>query len=168
MIYTCKYESPLGMLTLASDAENLCGVWFDGQAYFGHSAPKPWQEKEVPVLTQTKCWLDAYFAGKTPPPLPPLRPEGTAFRKAVWEMLLTVPLGQTVTYGQLARQLGVACAQAVGGAVGHNPISILIPCHRVVGSDGSLTGYAGGIARKQALLELENAAAQLRKCGKRY
>ena len=157
MFYTCKYASPLGLLTLASDGENLCGIWFDGQAFFGHGASGPWEEKEVPVLAQTRRWLDAYFAGQKPKSPPPMKPEGTPFRKAVWEILLTIPYGQTVTYGQIARQLGVASAQAVGGAVGHNPISILIPCHRVVGANGSLTGYAGGTQRKQALLELENA-----------
>ena len=168
MFYTCKYVSPLGALTLASDGENLCGVWFDDQTHFGQGAPGPWEENEVPVLAQTRRWLDAYFSGQTPPPSPPLRPEGTAFAKAVWEILLTIPHGQTVTYAKIAQQLGVASAQAVGGAIGRNPIAILIPCHRVVGSNGSLTGYAGGIARKQALLKLENALSPQGKCGKRY
>lgn len=169
MYYTHRYNSPLGTLILASDGDALCGVWFEDQKHFGRGAPGPWEEREVPVLAQTRCWLDAYFSGQTPPPLPPLRPQGSPFAKSVWEILLTVPRGRTVTYGQIARQLGIPSAQAVGGAVGRNPISILIPCHRVVGSDGSLTGYAGGIERKTALLELENVLPEtLRKNGKRY
>lgn len=157
MTYICKYPSPLGMLTLASDGETLCGVWFEGQKHFGEGVTEPWEEQEVPVLTQTKRWLDLYFAGQKPDFLPPLRPEGSAFAKAVWKILLQVPYGKTLTYGQIARQLDCRCAQAVGGAVGRNPISILIPCHRVVGSNGKLTGYAGGTQRKAALLELESA-----------
>ena len=155
MIFISKYDSPLGMLTLASDGDALCGVWFDAQKHFAEGVPGPWTEKEVPVLAQTRHWLELYFSGQVPEDLPPLRPVGSEFAKAVWALLLTVPYGQTVTYGQLARQLGCRSAQAVGGAVGRNPISILVPCHRVVGSNGSLTGYAGGLARKQALLALE-------------
>ena len=115
------------------------------------------EEKETPVLTETARWLDVYFSGKDPDILPPLHPQGSPFRQAVWNILLTIPRGQTMTYGEIARRLGVRSAQAVGGAVGHNPISILIPCHRVVGSDGSLTGYAGGFDRKTRLLQLEGA-----------
>lgn len=155
MIYISKYQSPLGMLTLASDGQALCGVWFEGQKYFGEGAPEPWEEQDVPVLTQTKRWLDLYFSGREPDFLPPLQPAGSPFRKAVWACLLRIPYGQTCSYGQIARELGCRSAQAVGGAVGHNPISILIPCHRVVGSDGTLTGYAGGTQRKLALLKLE-------------
>ena len=155
VIYISKYASPLGMLTLASDAQALCGVWFDGQKHFGQGAAGSWEEKEVPVLTQTKHWLDLYFSGQVPDFLPPLRPEGSPFAKSVWAYLLTIPYGTTLTYGQIAQQLGCRSAQAVGGAVGRNPISILVPCHRVVGSNGALTGYAGGIQRKHGLLQLE-------------
>lgn len=120
-------------------------------------------EQETPVLAEAKRWLDIYFTGKEPDFLPPLHPTGSEFRKAVWEILLQIPYGQTTTYGEIARQLakkqGLArmSAQAVGGAVGHNEISIIIPCHRVVGTNGSLTGYAGGIHKKEQLLELERA-----------
>ena len=120
-------------------------------------------EQETPVLAEAKRWLDIYFTAKEPDFLPPLHPTGSEFRKAVWEILLQLPYGQTTTYGEIARQLakkqGLArmSAQAVGGAVGHNEISIIIPCHRVVGTNGSLTGYAGGIHKKEQLLELERA-----------
>ena len=110
---------------------------------------------ELPVFDATRQWLDAYFAGTIPQAMPPLMFRGTAFQQHVWAELLTVPYGQTVTYGDIARLIGCRSAQAVGGAVGRNPISIIVPCHRVVGSDGSLTGYAGGLDRKRALLQLE-------------
>lgn len=158
MIYFCKYLSCLGEMTLASDGLHLVGVWFDGQAHYGQGVPLPWQEKEVPVLTQTKHWLDLYFSGENPDFLPPMAPRGTAFRQAVWKILLEIPYGQTMTYGQLAQKLGCRSAQAVGGAVGHNPISILIPCHRILGSGNQLTGYAGGLQRKKALLDWEQFA----------
>jgi methylated-DNA-[protein]-cysteine S-methyltransferase len=134
----------------------------EGQNYFAATLESGALEKSgLPVFLQTKDWLDDYFAGKTPPPLPPLAPAGTAFRRTVWKLLLEIPYGQTTTYGALARTLGErgnsTSARAVGGAVGHNPISILIPCHRVVGADGSLTGYAGGVDIKRKLLEWESA-----------
>lgn len=119
-------------------------------------------EQETPVLAEAKRWLDVYFSGKVPDFTPPLHPVGSAFRRSVWEILLQIPYGQTITYGEIARQLaekqGLArmSAQAVGGAVGHNEISIIIPCHRVVGTNGSLTGYAGGISKKEKLLEMEH------------
>ena len=153
--FKTEYPSPVGMLTLASDGQALCGIWFENQAHFGKGAPQPWQEADVPVLRKTKHWLDRYFAGEEPGFLPPLKPQGTPFQKAVWEHLLGIPYGQTVTYGQIAQALDCPSSQAVGGAAGRNPISILIPCHRVVGSGGRLTGYAGGLQRKQALLTLE-------------
>lgn len=155
MIYISQYASALGMLTLAGDGQALCGLWFEDQKYFGEGAPQPWVTEEVPVLQEAKKWLDLYFSGQEPGALPPLRPVGTPFRQAVWELLLRIPYGTTLTYGQIAKQLGCRSAQAVGNAVGHNPISILIPCHRVVGSGNKLTGYAGGLHRKQALLALE-------------
>lgn len=152
-----RYESPLGSILLAADQTGLTGLWFVGQKYFPSFSDSDFFENETPVLTEAKHWLSLYFSGKEPDFLPPLHPQGSSFRQAVWNVLLTIPRGQTMTYGEIARRLNVRSAQAVGGAVGHNPISILIPCHRVVGSDGSLTGYAGGLARKEWLLHLEGA-----------
>ena len=151
------YESPLGSILLAADQTGLTGLWFVGQKYFPSFSDGDFFENETPVLTEAKHWLSLYFSGKEPDFLPSLHPQGSSFRQAVWNVLLTIPRGQTMTYGEIARRLNVRSAQAVGGAVGHNPISILIPCHRVVGSDGSLTGYAGGLARKEWLLHLEGA-----------
>lgn len=157
MLFLTHYASPLGPILLAADETGLTGLWFEAQKYFPSFLGVDYQEKETPVLTETSRWLDVYFSGKDPDILPPLHPQGSPFRQAVWNILLTIPRGQTMTYGEIARRLGVHSAQAVGGAVGHNPISILIPCHRVVGSDGSLTGYAGGVERKARLLQLEGA-----------
>lgn len=157
MLFLTHYASPLGPILLAADETGLTGLWFEAQKYFPSFLGVDYQEKETPVLTETVRWLDVYFSGKDPGFLPPLHPQGSPFRQAVWNILLTIPRGQTMTYGEIARRLGVRSAQAVGGAVGHNPISILIPCHRVVGSDGSLTGYAGGLERKTRLLQLEGA-----------
>lgn len=157
MLFLTHYASPLGPILLAADETGLTGLWFEAQKYFPSFLGVEYQEKETPVLTETARWLDVYFSGKDPDILPPLHPQGSPFRQAVWNILLTIPRGQTMTYGEIARRLGVRSAQAVGGAVGHNPISILIPCHRVVGSDGSLTGYAGGVERKARLLQLEGA-----------
>ena len=161
MDHTHRYQSPLGGITLASDGNALTGLWFDGQKYFLGTLCKEHEEKELPIFEQTVQWLDLYFRGTAPGFTPPLNPKATAFRKAVWDILLTIPYGQMITYGEiadrLAKQRGLAqmSAQAVGGAVGHNPISIIIPCHRVVGANSSLTGYAGGIERKVQLLTLE-------------
>lgn len=163
MIYTQHYDSPLGGILLAADDVGLTGLWFDGQKYFARGLSNERIAQETSVLTEAKRWLDIYFAGKEPDFTPPLHPIGSAFRRSVWEILLQIPYGQTATYGEIARQhakkqgLDRMSAQAVGGAVGHNEISIIIPCHRVVGADGSLTGYAGGIDKKEALLELERA-----------
>ncbi len=148
---------------LAADGTGLRGLWFDGQKYFARDLSAERIEQNTPALTEAKRWLDIYFAGKEPDFLPPLHPAGSAFRQSVLEILLKIPYGQTITYGDIARQLaarrGLAnmSAQAVGGAVGHNEISVIIPCHRVVGANGSLTGYAGGIDKKIKLLELERA-----------
>ena len=154
-----KYDSPVGSLHIASDGSSISGLWIEGQKYFASTLGSDVKEEHLPVFDAAKTWLDAYFAGRVPPAPPPLAPQGSPFRQAVWKLLLEIPYGGTATYGDLARRLrerGVSAApQAVGGAVGHNPISILIPCHRVVGADGSLTGYAGGIQVKQRLLELE-------------
>ena len=157
MLFLTHYASPLGPILLAADETGLTGLWFEAQKYFPSFSGVEYQEKETPVLTETVRWLDVYFSGKDPGFLSPLHPQGSPFRQTVWDILLTIPRGQTMTYGEIARRLGVHSAQAVGGAVGHNPISILIPCHRVVGSDGSLTGYAGGFDRKTRLLQLEGA-----------
>lgn len=163
MTYIYHYHSPLGGITLSSNGSELTGLWFDGQKYFGSTLPKNYQEQNLPVFEETCKWLDLYFNGKAPDFTPPLKMETTSFRKAVWEILLTIPFGQTITYGEIAdriaKQMGLAhmSAQAVGGAVGHNAVSLIIPCHRVVGTNGSLTGYAGGIEKKLYLLNLENA-----------
>ncbi len=161
MEYIDHYDSPLGGVTLAGDGTALTGLWFDGQQHFAETLSAGHEERNLPVFEETKRWLDCYFSGRAPGFTPPLAPRGTAFRKAVWEILLTVPCGRTVTYGEiagiLARRTG-ACrisARAVGGAVGHNPILLIVPCHRVVGAGGSLTGYAGGIERKKLLLKME-------------
>ncbi len=146
--------TPLGAVLLASDGEALCGLWFEGQKYFAAGLGAARTEKDLPVFAETERWLAAYFSGKDPGEPPPLRPCGTPFQRAVWEALRAIPYGETLSYGALARRLG-SSARAVGGAVGRNPISILIPCHRVLGADGSLTGYAGGLERKTALLKRE-------------
>ena len=161
MIYISTYLSPLGNSLLAADDIGLTGLWFEGQKYFANTLPDTRIVQETKILTEAKKWLDIYFSGEEPKFTPPLHPAGTAFRQAVWKILLQIPYGQTVTYGEIAQQLaaeqGISTmsAQAVGGAVGHNKISIIIPCHRVIGADGSLTGYAGGIDKKIALLRLE-------------
>ena len=163
MTFLTHYDSPLGGVLLAADEIGLTGLWFEGQKYFADNLPAERVERETETLALAKRWLDIYFAGKEPDFMPPLHPVGSPFRRAVWELLLEIPYGQTTTYGELSRRLaaemGIAhmSAQAVGGAVGHNGISIIIPCHRVVGTGGSLTGYAGGIDKKVKLLELERA-----------
>ena len=161
MEYTHHYDSPLGGITLASDGGALTGLWFDGQKYFADTLAEEHEVKELPVFEQADRWLDIYFSGKDPGFTPPLSMKTTPFRRAVWEIMLTIPYGQTMSYGEIAKKIaeqkGLASmsAQAVGGAVGHNSISLIIPCHRVVGTDGSLTGYAGGIDKKTRLLQLE-------------
>ena len=163
MTYTYHYDSPLGGITLASNGTELTGLWFDGQKYFGDTLAKDCEEKRLPVLEQTVRWLDIYFRGQAPDFTPPLYMQTTPFRKAVWEIMLAIPFGKTMTYGEIAeriaKQKGLSkmSAQAVGGSVGHNSISLIIPCHRVVGTNGSLTGYAGGIEKKVRLLTLEKA-----------
>ncbi len=162
MVYVHYYDSPFGRLTLASNGEALTGLWFDRQKYFDKVNLADYEEKELPVFAQADRWLALYFSGKEPDFLPPLAPEGTPFRRAVWKILLTIPYGKTMTYGEIAREMakqrGVSrmAAQAVGGAVGHNPISLMIPCHRVIGADGSLTGFGGGLAVKEKLLRMES------------
>ena len=165
MYYTTTHSSPIGKLTLASDGENLVGLWLEGQKYFGKSLPEePVVREELPIFHTVQNWLDRYFAGTNPDLCElALRPIGSAFRQEVWKLLCEIPYGEVTTYGGIARKMAdklgkkSMSSQAVGGAVGHNPISIIIPCHRVVGADGSLTGYAGGIHNKIKLLELEGA-----------
>ena len=163
MYYRTTYSSPVGKLTLASDGENLIGLWIEGQKYYGASISGDIIARgELPVFDAAKNWLDGYFAGERPAVSAlPLAPIGGEFRRGVWELLLGIPYGQVITYGEIAKRMASKLgrtsmsSQAVGGAVGHNPISIIIPCHRVVGSNGSLTGYAGGVGTKIKLLELE-------------
>ena len=163
MQYTSQYKSPLGNILLAADEIGLTGLWFEGQKYFALYLDKEHKEKDLPVLQEAKRWLDIYFAGKEPNFKLPLHFTGTPFQNEVWEILYAIPYGQTKTYGEISQILagkkGLAkmSAQAVGGAVGHNEISIIVPCHRVVGASGSLTGYAGGINKKIELLKLEGA-----------
>ena len=167
MDYIHRCVTPLGGVTLASDGEALIGLWFDGQRHFGEILGREREERDLPVFAQAGRWLDVYFGGEEPDFTPPLRMRTTPFRRTVWELLLAVPYGQTTTYGRLAeeaaRRLGRdrVPARAVGGAVGHNALSLIVPCHRVVGADGSLTGYAGGLERKRRLLALEGAALSL-------
>ena len=147
---TWHYESPLGGITLASDGEALVGLWFDGQKYFADSLDRNHEERLLPVLAEACRWLDIYFSGQVPDFTPRLIFRATPFRAQVYGMLLTIPYGQTMTYGEIS-----SSARAAGGAVAHNPISLIVPCHRVVGKDGSLTGYAGGMDRKKWLLDME-------------
>jgi O-6-methylguanine DNA methyltransferase len=163
MFYTSNYKSPLGMITLAGDDENLIGLWIEGQKYFAASMKgRAGKKSEQPIFVKTKKWLDAYFAGKKPAISQlSLAPIGSDFSKAVWNIMCEIPYGQYTTYGEIAKKMAVMMnresmsSQAVGSAVAHNPITVIIPCHRVVGSNGSLTGYAGGIDKKIQLLELE-------------
>ena len=167
MQYISYYSSPLGNILLAADEIGLTGLWFEGQKYFALHLDKEHEEREISIFNAAKRWLDEYFAGKEPDFSVPLHLTGTDFQKDVWEILGTIPYGQTMTYGEIAKCIaekrGVShmSAQAVGGAVGHNPVSVIVPCHRVVGVNGSLTGYAGGIDRKEKLLALEKAGMKV-------
>jgi methylated-DNA-[protein]-cysteine S-methyltransferase len=159
MIYTCTVESPLGTLRAAGEDDCLTGLWFEGQKHYPEGAELWRSEPGYPVFGKLRQWLDEYFSGKRPAAGLPLAPAGGEFRQAVWNCIREISYGNTSSYGEIARKIGAgkksASCRAVGGAVGHNPISLLIPCHRVVGSDGRLTGYAGGIEKKKFLLELE-------------
>lgn len=164
MYYKSTYPSPVGMITLACDENSLVGLWIGGQKYHGETIFDMTDNNDLPILDTTKRWLDRYFSGKKPEISElQLSPVGSEFRQRVWDILCEIPYGEVITYGDIAKKMaakmnkGSMSSQAVGGAVGHNPISIIIPCHRVVGSDGSLTGYAGGIDTKVKLLELEGA-----------
>lgn len=166
---TFVYASPLGEITLASDGEALIGLWFEGQKYFGATLDEGSEVAPLPIFDEARRWLDIYFEGRDPGFTPLLALHTTPFRKRVYESLLRIPYGKVVTYQDIAREIAqerglpTMSAQAVGNAVGHNPISLVIPCHRVIGSNGSLTGYAGGLDRKLALLQLEHAGYSYRK-----
>ncbi len=163
MYYSATLPSPLGKIYIVSDETHLVGAWLEGQKYFQKGLKeKPQEKEELPVLQKTQKWFEDYFSGKRPKISDlSLKPQGSEFQKVVWKILCEIPYGETTTYGNIAREAAVRMgkermsAQAVGGAVGHNPISIIIPCHRVVGTDGSLTGYAGGIDKKLRLLQHE-------------
>lgn len=163
MVYTTHYSSPLGAIMLASDGENIIGLWLEGQKYFAATVKEEMSEKEdLPVFIAAKNWLSRYFSGERPAVSElPLAPGGGEFRRTVWNILCRIPYGEVTTYGEIAKEIAdrmkkeSMSSQAIGGAVSHNPISIMIPCHRVVGANGSLTGYAGGIGKKLRLLEHE-------------
>lgn len=163
MQYTSHCRSPLGDILLAADESGLTGLWFEGQKYFALCLDERHEERELPVFARARAWLDLYFAGREPDIEVPLHFTGTDFQNKVWTILRSIPYGQTATYGEIAGRLAAergkrsVSAQAVGGAVARNVISIIVPCHRVVGADGSLTGYAGGLDKKTALLKLEGA-----------
>ncbi|MGN0982977.1 MAG: methylated-DNA--[protein]-cysteine S-methyltransferase [Candidatus Limivicinus sp.] len=161
MIHTAYYDAPYGRYVMAAEDGALTGVWLEGQKHFPSDLPAP-SGGESEIFTRTRRWLDAYFAGQRPElSALPIAPKGSDFAQSVWQLLLAIPYGQTTTYGQLAAQLAEQrglpqlSAQAVGGAVGHNPISLIIPCHRVLGAKNQLTGYAGGLDVKTFLLKLE-------------
>lgn len=161
MQYTSTYQSPLGKILLSADEVGLTGLWFDGQKYYADNLDPEHEERNLPVFEQVSKWLDIYFLGQKPDFMPPVHFIGSSFRISVWRLLQQIPYGQTTTYGELAEKiakekgLSHMSAQAVGGAVGHNAISIIVPCHRVVGFGGNLTGYAGGLDKKKCLLFLE-------------
>ncbi len=166
MVYYTNYFSPVGKLTIASDGVNIIGLWIEEQKYFKETISGEIEEKnDLEIFIETRKWLDRYFKGeKTMNTELPLKSMGSEFRKLVWKFLLEIPYGETTTYGEISKKVAKVkniekmSAQAIGGAIGHNPISIIIPCHRVVGADGSLTGYAGGIETKRKLLEIEQKA----------
>jgi methylated-DNA-[protein]-cysteine S-methyltransferase len=161
VVFIHRCNSPLGGITAASYGTAFTGLCFESQKHFPVLTPGGYEEKPLPVFTLTDKWLDIYFGGRAPGFTPPLGIKSTPFRAEVYDILLTVPFGQTVTYGEIAdtianrHGLSRMSAQAVGSAVSRNPVSLIIPCHRVIGADGSLTGYAGGLCRKAKLLELE-------------
>ena len=166
IIYITYYDSILGKLTIASDGENIIGLWIEGQKYFADTIKNEniIKKDDISIFIKTKEWLDRYFRGERPDIKElKLSPKGSEFRQNVWKILCRIPYGQTITYGKIAKEIAKLMnknsmsAQAIGNAVGHNQISIIIPCHRVVGTNGGLTGYAGGIDKKRELLELENA-----------
>ena len=161
MYYSTNYESPLGEMLIVSDGEAICGVWFYGQKHFKSTViGKTIHDDDLSIFKKAKQWFEDYFNGKNPQINFQLKPEGSKFRQKVWKILSEIPYGETLTYGEIASKISPnMSAQAVGGAVGRNPISILIPCHRVLGSDRKLTGYAAGLDKKIELLKIENITA---------
>ena len=160
-MYSTDYSSPIGNMLIASDGEAVCGVWFYNQKYFP-SLNNFTKKDDLAIFRDVKRWLDDYFNGLNPQITFKLKPEGTEFRLKVWKILSEIPYGETMTYGEIAGKISpTMSSQAVGGAVGHNPIAILIPCHRVLGTDGKLTGYAGGIDKKIELLKIENILSSI-------
>lgn len=161
MDFITTYDSKLGKILLAADHFGLTGLWFEGQKYFGAGLSEKTEIQQTEDILCAKEWLDMYFSGKNPDFTPRLHLKGTRFRQEVWRKLLEIPYGETVTYGTIASRLAEEkkmekmSARAVGGAVGHNPVSIIVPCHRVIGASGKITGYAGGIERKKILLLME-------------
>lgn len=160
MIYLNRIESPVGPLTAACAENVVCGLWFENARFFLYGLPEAVTEKEHPLHSELSRWLEAYFSGKRPEISFPINLFGTDFQQLVWNELGNIPYGQTISYGDIARKLCVqngrkVSARAVGGAVGRNPLSIVVPCHRVIGADGSLTGFGGGLHRKEFLLKLE-------------
>ena len=157
MQYIQFYESPMGRITLAGNGTELTGLWFEGQKHYCSTLGREYEEKSLPPFSSTIRWLDQYFGGRDPGFVPELQLQGTVFRKKVWLELLKIPYGHTTTYGTIAQRLGMSpmAARAVGNAAGHNPISLIVPCHRVIGRGGILTGYAGGEERKAMLLNME-------------
>lgn len=165
MEYIQTMQSPLGKLTASSDGDNITWLWFENQKYYAATLEKENEVHDLLVFQLVKKWLDLYFAESKPDFSIPVAPKGSPFRQAVWKILRTIPYGEIVTYGDIVKQLKETqgmntSARAVGGAVGHNPISILIPCHRVIGAKGKLTGYAGGIDKKVQLLKLEHVSPE--------
>lgn len=157
MYFSTDYSSPLGEILIVSDGEAICGLWFYNQKYFKSTVDDDLIKKhDLDIFKKATKWLDDYFDGLNPEIDFKLNPQGSDFRLMVWKILTEIPYGETITYGEIASKISpTMSAQAVGGAVGHNPIAIMIPCHRVMGTDGKLTGYAGGIDRKLELLKLE-------------
>ena len=161
MDYTYHYTSPIGGITMASNGESLTGLWFDGQKYFASTLSQRHVEKQLPIFDRTCEWLDLYFSGKSPDFMPPVFMYVSNFKRDVYEILMTIPFGETMTYKEVAdliakkHRIISMSAQAVGGAIAHNPISLVIPCHRVIGTNGKLTGYAGGLDKKEWLLDIE-------------
>ena len=164
MDFFYHYSSPLGGMTMAGCGDALTGLWFDDQRFFGEGMSGISGEGHLPVFDETALWLDEYFSGRIPPPAPKTLLRGTPYRRAVWEVLTGIPYGQTITYSmaaeKAARRLGTAPSpRAAGAAAGHNPILLIVPCHRLIGTGGRVTGYAAGIGRKIRLLEMEKSVS---------
>ncbi len=164
MQYRTTYRSPAGEILMTADDMGLTGLWFKGGKFYGDMPERMHEDRETPVFAETRRWLDIYFGGREPDFMPLVHMSGTPFQMEVWKLLCRIPYGATMTYGEIAKEIAAGrgirrmSAQAVGGAVGHNAISIIIPCHRVIGADGSLTGYGGGMDKKIRLLNCEGVS----------